>query len=119
MTTLRVKRAGAQKRAPVVFMTTFPSRKAAEGFAKKAVSLRLAACVNVVTGVTSFYRWKGKNCREKEILALGKTTKIGFARLKNCIGKLHPYETPELIAIEVVDGLPAYLRWLVAAVATR
>jgi len=76
-----------------------------------------AACVNIVPGVESVYRWQGEIETSQEILLLIKTTRKQFAALRDLIVDLHSYDTPEVIALEVVDGAPKYLEWLGAAIA--
>ncbi len=76
------------------------------------VAERLAACVNVVGGVTSVYRWRDGIERANEVLLLIKTTAAQLDALQQRIVALHPYELPELIAVEAVGGSPAYLDWI-------
>jgi periplasmic divalent cation tolerance protein len=106
------KSTGARKTAPVVFFTTFSKREDAEKFARHVVGQKLAACVNLVAGITSFYIWQGKEHAESEILAIGKTTQSAFKKLKSQMKTLHPYEVPELISFSIDDGLPEYLTWI-------
>ena len=94
----------------VVFVTA--PEDAAEGLARSLVDDRLAACVNVVRGVTSFYRWEGEVQRDVEVLLLVKTTAEGFGRLAEAVRERHPYDLPEVIALPISDGSPEYLRWL-------
>jgi len=103
---------GAASSAPVVFLTTFANREDAVKFATTVVKEKLAACVNIIEGVTSIYIWQKKEQREQEILAIGKTTAKVFKKLKAKIKTLHPHELPELIALPISDGMPAYLEWL-------
>ncbi len=72
----------------------------------------LAACVNLVPGLTSIYRWQGTLRREPEYLLLIKTTAARFTQVRERIRALHPYEVPEIIALPIRDGDPAYLNWL-------
>ena len=78
------------------------------------VEERLAACVNLVPGLTSIYRyrWQGTLRREPEYLLLIKTTAARFTQVRERIRALHPYEVPEIIALPIRDGDPAYLNWL-------
>ena len=76
------------------------------------VEERLAACVNLVPGLTSIYRWQGTLRREPEYLLLIKTTAARFTQVHERIRALHPYEVPEIIALPIRDGDPAYLNWL-------
>lgn len=97
-------------------LTTAPSAAEAERLAGILVEERLAACVNIVSGVRSIYRWQGAVERGEEALLLLKTTGPGLARLRARLLDLHPYDTPEFVAFEVSDGSPDYLRWVAASV---
>ena len=96
----------------IVAFSTVNSPEAAEAIAESLVRQGAAACVNVVPGVVSFYRWKGKLERDGEILLVIKTTAGGFERLKAALVALHPYEVPELVAFEIAAGHAPYLDWL-------
>jgi periplasmic divalent cation tolerance protein len=91
---------------------TAPNRDQASHLARTLVDERLAACVNIVDGVVSVYRWEGKICDDAEVLCLVKTRPELLADLIDRIGALHPYDVPEILAFEVYDGSPAYLAWL-------
>lgn len=95
---------------------TCPTAEVAAGIAKILVEERLAACGNLVPGLRSIYTWQGKMCDESEVLLLIKTTDAAFGRLQARVVELHPYEVPEVIAVKVEAGLPAYLQWLADAV---
>ncbi len=99
-------------KTPLIFFSTFPNKKAALAFAHRVVKGKLAACVNVVSPVASVYFWEGKVHSDREFLVMGKTTASAFKKLKFRMKELHPYKTPELIALKISDGLPAYLKWL-------
>jgi periplasmic divalent cation tolerance protein len=75
--------------------------------------------VNQFPGVVSTYRWQGKIHEDAEVLLVIKTTRERFDALRDRLVGLHPYEVPELIALEVADGLPAYLEWVARETATR
>jgi periplasmic divalent cation tolerance protein len=77
-----------------------------------------AACVNILPAIESVYRWQGKIETADEILLLIKTTRERFSALRDLIVRLHSYDTPEVIAIPVADGLAKYLEWLGATIAT-
>jgi periplasmic divalent cation tolerance protein len=79
------------------------------------VEERLAACVNRLPGAHSTYRWQGKVIDDSEVLLVIKTIPERFDALRDRLLELHPYEVPELVALEVVDGHPAYLDWIAAA----
>ncbi|WP_133513111.1 divalent-cation tolerance protein CutA [Candidatus Thiosymbion oneisti] len=93
---------------------TCPDEKTAAKIAEALVVERLAACVNRLPGLTSAYLWQGKVERDTETLLLIKTTNARFEALRMRLCALHPYELPEVIAIPVTKGLPAYLRWVTA-----
>lgn len=95
----------------VVYCTT-PSNEVAVAIAESLVPGRLAACVNIVGGISSIYTWKGKLCREEECLMIIKTRRDLFERLRERIVSLHPYEVPEIVAIPIVSGHVPYLDWI-------
>ena len=97
----------------IVVMVTCRSKSEAKKIARAVVEARLAACANVVGGaVQSIYRWKGKVETAKEVLLLMKSTRKRFSALEQEIRRLHSYETPEIIALPIVAGSQAYLRWI-------
>jgi len=96
-------------------LCTCPDMATAERIAGTLVEEQLAACVNLLPGVTSLYRWQGRLQRDAEVLLLIKTTRDRYPALQARLPLLHPYELPELLAVEAADGLPAYLHWLAAA----
>jgi periplasmic divalent cation tolerance protein len=99
-----------------VVLCTFPDAATAERIATALVEARLAACVNVVAGVTSTYRWQDGICRDSEVLLIAKTTDERFDALREGLLALHPYDVPEIIALDVVDGSAPYLDWIAASV---
>jgi periplasmic divalent cation tolerance protein len=100
----------------LVAFSTVAGAEDAERIARELVERRLAACVNVVPGVVSIYRWQGKVEREEERLLVMKTRGERFPALREALAAIHPYDVPELIAIPIEDGSPAYLQWLDQAV---
>jgi periplasmic divalent cation tolerance protein len=76
------------------------------------VEERLAACVNILPGMQSIYRWKGEVEQADEVLLLIKSTSQRFGALCDRVKELHPYETPEIVALPVADGLGNYLGWI-------
>jgi periplasmic divalent cation tolerance protein len=84
----------------------------AERIAETLVAERLAACVNVLPGLRSVYRWQGAVERADEVLLLIKTTPDRYPQLQDRLPQIHPHELPELVAVETDLGLPAYLRWI-------
>jgi periplasmic divalent cation tolerance protein len=97
--------------AIVVFMTASSGEEAAR-LADMLVGAKLAACVQILPEMESVYRWEGKIERQPEILLLAKTTKAKFDDLEREVRALHSYDTPEIIAVPVLAGSPAYLEWL-------
>ena len=90
-----------------------PDIEVAEAMAKKLVEHRLAACVNILFPCRSVFRWGDTIEKTQEIPMIIKTTASAFDALRNMICDIHPYEVPEILAVQTVDGLPAYCRWLV------
>lgn len=101
-----------------IVLCTVPDRESAEQIAGALVSESLAACVNIVAGITSVYRWKDAVEHDPELLLIIKTGEAQFAALQNRIRELHPYELPEVLAVPIRDGLPAYLDWMTTSIAT-
>ena len=97
-------------------LVTAPDRQLAESMASTLVEERLAACVNVIPGLVSVYRWEGEVQRDEEALMIVKTTEPRVAQLRERIVQLHPYEVPEVLVLNVVDGHEAYLGWVRDAV---
>lgn len=102
----------ADEKFVVVFVTA-PDDAAAEAVASALVDDRLAACVNVVGGVTSHYRWQGKREQSSEVLCIVKCRAVDVDAVAARVKTVHPYDVPEVIAVPVVAGLPAYMKWLV------
>jgi periplasmic divalent cation tolerance protein len=96
----------------IVIFCTVPDRESGGRIGHALVEERLAACVNLVPGLTSIYRWQGAVQQETECLLLIKTTAARFAALAERLKALHPYDVPEIIALPVTNGLPAYLNWI-------
>lgn len=96
----------------IVVLSTCGSVEEAERLARALVEKRLAACVNIVPGVRSVYRWKDAIENEPEVLLVVKTSRPLVDDLKTEIERLHSYEVPEMIALPVVDGSEAYLQWM-------
>jgi periplasmic divalent cation tolerance protein len=96
----------------IVVLITAPSEEEAVKIATALVDEKLAACVNIVPGLRSIYRWEGKICDEREVLLMAKTKSSVFEKLKDRVRSLHPYTTPEIIAIPVTAGFEGYLKWV-------
>ena len=92
--------------------STAGSEQEAHKIAHILVKRRLAACVNILPGVQSIYRWKGEIESAQEWLLLIKTRADKFSAVRDAIGELHSYEVPECIVLEIEDGSLAYLQWL-------
>ena len=96
----------------IVVLVTCPSRKVGEELGRTLVGERLAACVNIVPGLTSIYRWQGKICRDAEILLVIKTRRTRLPALIPRVRALHPYSVAEIIALPVLAGSAPYLSWV-------
>jgi periplasmic divalent cation tolerance protein len=96
----------------IIVFSTCASAEEAERIARGLVEARAAACVNIVSGLRSIYRWKGAVEDASEWLLLMKTTRDSLERLKKELRRLHSYEVPELAAVPIVDGLEEYLNWI-------
>lgn len=98
--------------APCIVLCTVPDAATGEALGRHLVGERLAACVNLVPGLTSIYRWQGKLQQDAEVLLVIKSRHDRFDALSAAIRAQHPYELPEIIEVPLSDGLPAYLDWL-------
>ncbi|MDP1633754.1 MAG: divalent-cation tolerance protein CutA [Gallionellaceae bacterium] len=96
----------------VVVFTNLPDRATAERIADELVTQGVAACINILAGCTSVYRWEGKQEHTDEVPLLIKSTRSAYPQLETALRKLHPYELPEIIAVPVTAGLPEYLDWV-------
>lgn len=103
---------------PLLALSTCPDAETAARIARVLVEERLAACVNRVPGIASTYRWQGRIHDDAEVLLLIKTTRGRFDALRSRLPELHPYEVPELIALEIREGHVPYLDWLRVETAT-
>jgi len=97
--------------ACVVFCT-LPDADSAGRLAGTLVEERLAACVNIIPGLVSVYRWEGNVQRDAEVLLLIKTTMTVYSRLEQRIRALHPYELPEIISVPIQTGQAEYMQWI-------
>lgn len=95
-----------------VVLVTAPAEEVAEAIARALVDERLAACVNVVPGVRSVYRWEGSVEAAGEVLLVAKTRADRTTALAARVRELHPYELPEVLELPVVGGAAAYLDWV-------
>ena len=108
----------SEGQALLVF-TNLPNETAALTLARALVERRLAACVSVLNGCTSVYRWKGDIEQEQEVPVLIKTRAARYEELQAAIRELHPYELPEVVAVPIVHGLPDYLDWVAEGTAIQ
>ena len=95
-----------------VVLLTAPDAGCAERLARALVDERLAACVNIVPGVRSFYRWEGAVQDDAELLLVAKTQASRGAALAARVKELHPYDLPEVLELPAVGGSDAYLDWI-------
>lgn len=103
---------------PVLLVfSTLPDADAARRLAQGLVERRLAACVSILAPCSSVYRWQGKVETAAEVPVMIKTTDRRYAELEAAIRELHPYELPEIVAVPLRHGLPAYLDWVAAETA--
>ena len=98
--------------SPLLVLTNCPDAGCAERIAAALIEQRLAACVNILAPARSVYRWQGAVEQADEVPLLIKTTAERYAALEATIRQHHPYEVPEIVALPIDRGLPAYLQWL-------
>ena len=98
----------------VLIYSTFPSPETAEEIGRGLVEEGLCACVNVIAGMTSIYRWEGKIARDSEAVMIIKTRKDLVDAVIGAVRKRHPYSNPALLTVPVDGGSADYLAWLVA-----
>ena len=96
----------------ILVLCTFPDPAFAKNIAERLVNEKLAACVNVITGVQSIFRWQGKIDNANENILVIKTKDNLYNELEERIKELHPYELPEIIAVPIERGLTEYLNWV-------
>lgn len=100
----------------VIVLTTWPADRDAAELARPLVEERLAACVNVLPPMRSFYRWEGRVQADDERQVIVKTTAARVDALEARLSELHPYEVPEFLVVRVESGSEAYLTWLAGSV---
>ena len=98
----------------LLVITTLPDQEAAVQLARTLVESGLAACVNIGSPVTSIYRWDNRLEQGTEVILTIKTTRTRYPALEQALAEGHPYELPEVIAVPITTGLPAYLAWIEA-----
>ena len=101
---------------PIVVFITAANKGEAARLADMLVERRLAGCVQILPGLESVYRWQGRIERQEEVLLIAKTFSGKFDELSREVAAVHSYETPEIVAVPIVNGSGAYLEWLMASV---
>lgn len=96
----------------IALYLTFPDEASAHAIAERLVDDRLVACVNVLPGATSHFRWEGRVVREAEVVAVAKTTRARLGDVVAAVQASHPHDVPCLVAYPAVGGLDAYLAWV-------
>ena len=96
----------------IIVLVTVSSLQEAEKIVTSLVNEKLAACGNIIKGITSIFMWKEKLCKDEEVLILLKSRRERFKELSQRVKELHSYEVPEIIAIPVVYGWRDYLDWI-------
>ena len=96
----------------LVILVTAVNQEEAVKIGEGMVNAKLAACANIIPGIHSIYRWKGKVVKAQEVLLILKSTKLRYRALEKAIKAMHTYETPEIIALPVKDGLDQYIGWV-------
>ena len=97
---------------PIIVLSNFPDYASAESLAHHVVEERLAACVNILSGCRSVYRWKGAVEAADGVPVMIKTTQARYAALEEAIRAHHPYEVPEIVTVPITGGWPQYLAWI-------
>ena len=95
-----------------IILCTCPDKDTAEKIARLLVNSKLAACVNILPGLTSIYLWQEQIESAQENLLLIKANKTVYQAIETTIKEHHPYELPEIIAVAIESGLPEYLHWI-------
>ena len=101
----------------LIVFSAFANEEDAARVVRVLVEERLIACSNLLPGARSLYRWKGEVNDERETIALMKTRKQDWAALMSRLSELHPYDTPECVAVRIAAGAPKYMAWLEAVLA--
>lgn len=96
----------------IVIISTMSSETEGQKIAEELVNRGLAACVNVIPGVTSYYKWQGKTEVSDELVMLIKTRASNYEQVQQTIKELHSYEVPEILALPITNGDESYLKWI-------
>lgn len=97
---------------PLLVLTNVPDAALAHAMAQQLVEQKLAACANILPAVQSVYQWQGAIEQTNEVTLLIKTVRARYEELEAAIKAMHPYDVPEIIALPIIAGLPAYLDWI-------
>jgi periplasmic divalent cation tolerance protein len=96
----------------LIVFSTFATEEDAARITRTLVEERLIACASLLPGARSIYRWQGTVADEREVLAMMKTRKQDWPALMARLHELHPYDTPECVAVRIASGAPRYMEWL-------
>ncbi|MFA7074783.1 MAG: divalent-cation tolerance protein CutA [Endomicrobiaceae bacterium] len=91
---------------------TAPDKNISKKITATLLKNKLVSCVNIISGIESVYKWKGKINKKKEILLICKSTKSNFKKIISAVKKNHPYEIPEIVCFDIKDGNKDYLKWI-------
>lgn len=108
----RINEMGTIKEKYIVVLVTAPSKKEANTLAECLVNERVAACINIINGIDSIFRWKGKLEKSRESILIIKTRERLFPRIEQVVKRCSSYELPEVLALPVEVGKTDYLRWI-------
>jgi periplasmic divalent cation tolerance protein len=103
----------------LVVVTSLPDLEAAKGIAHALVESNLAACVQLMSGIQSIYRWEGKICEDQEVLLLAKTTAARWLEVSAFIQSAHPYDLPEILAYSPEQYERQYGKWVESEVNSK
>jgi len=95
-----------------IVLNTCPNMAVAQSMGSQLVESGLAACVNIIPGIVSIYRWQGEVQKDEEVLLVIKSSTASYSMLEAAIKKDHPYELPEIVCVSIETGLPEYLAWI-------
>jgi periplasmic divalent cation tolerance protein len=101
----------------ILVLTTLPQQAQAEALARELLTTRLAACIQIGATMQSLYHWRGQIETAREVPLSIKTRATLYSRVEETIRRRHPYELPEIVAVPISCGLPAYLEWIAAETA--
>lgn len=96
----------------ILVYVTVPTQEVGEAIANMLVEKKLAACVNIIPGISSLYHWQGAIEQDDELLLIAKTKYTHFDRLATAVKQAHPYDVPEVIATPIIAGSNEYLAWI-------